>query len=93
MTDTDNDADRRFVHNLFSGGSNDNSEAGDKKDQGTGEYTEEQRQWVRGLFADDEDEDVLPGLKSGKTIGIWRHPEPEPDDKGPWYDRRPIIDD
>lgn len=93
MNQQERDADRRFAKNFFSGKSDDDSGAGDAEHQGASEYSEEQRRWARELFADDEDSPILAGLTGGKTTGRWRHPEPEPADKGPWYDRRPAVDD
>lgn len=55
--------DKQFAHNFFSG-----SDDGDDQDDGddAGEYTDEQRQWARELFATlGAENDVLPGLSSG----------------------------
>ncbi|OPX05955.1 hypothetical protein [Mycobacterium sp. AT1] len=60
-------ADRRFASNLFSG-----SDDGDDQDDADdpGEYTDEQRQWAKELFATlDDESDILPGLPGGRTVG------------------------
>lgn len=57
--------DKQFARNLFTG-----SDDGDDQDDGDAEYTDEQRQWARDLFATLGDQnDVLPGLSSGRTVG------------------------
>jgi hypothetical protein len=59
-------ADKQFAHNLFTGADNNAQDDGDD----AGEYTEEQRQWARDLFATlDDESDVLPGLSGGRTVG------------------------
>lgn len=72
-------ADRRFASNLFSG-----SDDGDDQDDGDdGEYTDKQREWARELFATLGDEnDVLPGLSSGRTVGRTTPPRREPTPRG-----------
>jgi hypothetical protein len=86
------DANRRFAHNLFS--ASDGENAGDDQDQGADDGLDEQRRFAAALFAaDDPDANVLAGLTDGKTAGRWRHSEPEPEDNGPWFDRRPAVDD
>lgn len=94
-SDATSDADRRFAHNLFAGGSDDTAGAGDKQHQGASEYSEEQRRWARELFAtlDDEDVPLLAGLKPGRTAGRTSPPQVETEDKGGWFDRAPIVDD
>ena len=99
MSDTDNDADRRFAHNLFSG-TNDNQAPADKQKQRAdtdGKQRDddaEGRRFAAELFApDDPDASVLAGLTEGKTVGRWTHPEREPEDKGRWFDRHPPTDE
>lgn len=59
-------ADRRFASNLFSGSDDDAQDDGDD----AGEYTDEQRQWAKELFATlDDESDILPGLPGGRTVG------------------------
>ncbi|OBF65858.1 hypothetical protein A5753_00745 [Mycobacterium sp. 852002-51971_SCH5477799-a] len=61
------DADRKFASDFFAG----RTTTGDDQDQDqdAGEYTDEQRQWARELFApDDEDANVLPGLTDGRSV-------------------------
>jgi hypothetical protein len=69
-SDAHDAADRRFARNLF-GGSDDGDDQDADADDGDGdEYTAEQRQWAKHLFASlGDDNDVLAGLKSGRTIG------------------------
>ncbi|AFM19468.1 hypothetical protein Mycch_4770 [Mycolicibacterium chubuense NBB4] len=101
MSDTDSDADRRFAHNLFSGTDDDQAPAGkqkqrDRADDGQrdGDDDAEGRRFAADLFApDDPEANVLAGLTHGKTVGRWQHPEREPEDRGPWFDRRPPTDD
>ncbi len=56
------DADKRFAQNLFTG-------SNDAGDQDAGEYTDEQRQWARDLFATlDDENDGFAGLKNGRNV-------------------------
>lgn len=81
MSDSDahDAADRRFARRLF-GGSDDGDDQDVDDDQDDGEYTEEQRQWAKDLFATlgDDNDDVLAGLASGRTIGRTTPPAREP---------------
>jgi hypothetical protein len=68
--------DKQFAHNFFSG-----SADGDDQDDGddAGEYTDEQRQWAKELFATlDDENDVLPGLAGGRTTGRTTPPRRDP---------------
>ena len=61
------DADKRFAKNLFTG----SNDAGDQDDddQDDGEYTDEQRQWAKELFATlDDENDGFAGLKNGRNV-------------------------
>ena len=81
----------RFAHILFSG--SDDPDAGGRKETATA-YSQEQQQFARKLFApDDPEAGVLAGLIGGKNAGKWQHAKPEVVDNGPWFDRRPAIDD
>lgn len=75
-SDAHDAADRRFARNLFSGSDAD----GDDQDLDDDEYTEEQRQWAKDLFATlgDDNDDGLAGLKSGRTIGRTTSPTRDP---------------
>ncbi|MCG7582797.1 RNA polymerase subunit sigma [Mycolicibacterium sp. OfavD-34-C] len=67
MEDPDTrDADKRFARNLFTG----SNDAGDQDDdKGAGEYTDEQRQWARELFASlDDENDGFAGFKNGRNV-------------------------
>lgn len=60
------DADKRFAKNVFTG-SNDADDQDD--DQDAGEYTDEQRQWARDLFATlDDENDGFAGLSNGRNV-------------------------
>lgn len=83
------DADRKFASDFFAG----RTTAGDDQDQDTSEWSDEQRQWARELFADDEDKPLLAGLAGGRTAGRTTPPRAEPVDEGGWFDRQPIADD
>jgi hypothetical protein len=74
-TDNKRTADKRFAANLFSGTPN---HAAADEDQGASEYSDDERQFARNLFVDDEDAPVLLGLKAGRTPG--RTTPPRPDD-------------
>ncbi|WP_254659438.1 RNA polymerase subunit sigma [Mycobacterium malmoense] len=86
----------QVLRNLLATGEDDRA-LNDKQEQrtetGDDKFTEEQRQWARDLFADDEDAGVLAGLTDGRTVGRTTPPRVEPEDKGPWFDRTPIVDD
>lgn len=61
------DADKRFAKNVFTG----SNDAGDQDDddQDAGEYTDEQRQWAKELFATlDDENDGFAGLKNGRNV-------------------------
>ncbi|MFA1705521.1 RNA polymerase subunit sigma [Mycobacterium intracellulare] len=90
MTDIEHTArNRRFANAFFAG-----AKVDDQEPEPRDADTEAQRRFAADLFApDDPDAEILPGITDGRTVGRWRHPEPEPDDKGPWYDRRPTVDD
>lgn len=64
-TDNKRTADKRFAANLFSGTPN---HAAADEDQGASEYSDDERQFARNLFAD-HDDPVLLGLKAGRTVG------------------------
>lgn len=91
------DAERRFARNLFSGSDDDQGLDDDnqgKRTDRTDDGLDEQRRFAADLFApDDPDASILAGLTDGRTVGKWQHPEPEPQDRGPWFDRRPATDD
>lgn len=80
MSDSDahDAADRRFARNLFGGSDDEDQDVGD--DQDASEYSEEQRQWARDLFATlgGDNDDVLAGLASGRTIGRTKPPTRDP---------------
>lgn len=88
--DAPSDADRRFASSFFRGEPGDQADDDDRD----GQFTDEQRAWVKALFAgDDEDAGVLAGLAGGRTVGRTSRPEPETEDRGRWFDPRPIVDD
>jgi hypothetical protein len=103
MTNTrPKDEDRRFAHALFTANAGDNGPvlAGGKRNQlepvadGADDELDEQRRFAADLFASDHpDAGILAGLPDSKTVGRWRHDEPEPEDKGRWFDRRPLVDE
>ncbi|ODR06425.1 hypothetical protein BHQ21_11590 [Mycobacterium sherrisii] len=101
MTDTNSDADRRFAHNLFSGTNDDQAPDGKHKQRADTDGKQrdddgdaEGRRFAADLFApDDPDASVLAGLTEGKNVGRWTHPERQPEDRGPWFDRHPPTDE
>jgi hypothetical protein len=68
MSTTQN-ANQRFAKSFFGGSDEDDDQLlDDERDQGSGEYSEEQRQWARELFApDDPDAIVFAGLTMGRS--------------------------
>lgn len=84
------------LRNLLATGGEGDQDADDKQkqrtDTGDDEFTDEQRQWARELFAD-EDAGVLAGLTDGRTVGRTTPPRAEDIDRGGWFDRTPVVDD
>lgn len=70
------DADKRFAKNLFTG----SNDAGDQGDgQNASEYTDEQRQWARELFATlDDENDGFAGLSNGRNAFRTTPPNRDP---------------
>ena len=70
-------ADKRFAKNLFTG-SNDADDQ-DDDDQDASEYTDEQRQWARDLFATlDDENDGFAGLSNGRNVSRTTPPDRDP---------------
>ncbi|SLH14090.1 hypothetical protein [Mycobacteroides abscessus] len=70
-------ADKRFAKNLFTG----SNDAGDQDDddQDAGEYTDEQRQWAKELFATlDDENDGFAGLSNGRNVSRTTPPDRDP---------------
>ncbi|BBY67562.1 hypothetical protein [Mycolicibacterium helvum] len=79
----DDDDGVQALHNLFE------SDHGQAQGAEVDDGLDAQHRFAADLFApEDPDADILPGLKPGRNVGRWRHPEPEPVDRGPWFDRR-----
>ncbi|ULE32581.1 RNA polymerase subunit sigma [Mycobacterium sp. IDR2000157661] len=72
------EVNRRFARQLFT---DDGQVLDDEQHQGD-DGADEQRRWVRALFADTDQEPVIAGLAAGKTVGRTTPPGPERVDKG-----------
>lgn len=103
MSTTDNDQ-KAFVRSLFVR-RNDNNQMlrhlfahDERQKQQADAAADDERATLKRFLKDllrpaDPDANVLAGLPHGKTTGIWRHPEPETEDKGRWFGGLPIADD
>lgn len=64
------DADRKFASDFFAGRTPTGDDQDQDQDQDAGEYTDEQRQWVRALFKPaPSDANVFAGLTDGRSVG------------------------